>query len=195
MPHKGRDKSTSFQHFPTGHLLLRISSVVSWVLNRWSRLITLFSHWSRDFHHQANLIIALHFAHQGKKDKLFIISYLLIVLVTSQEEHFTLADAVLGGLCSGAPLDGMENAPSAWEWHKFGYCWPDLHSDPETQELWPQLALLHQQPGGDWDFLSFVLTWDVAVLHQTCGRYRIKNNTRILGVCGGFFRQEIFLNM
>lgn len=31
MPHKGRDKSTSFQHFPTGHLLLRISSV-SWVL-------------------------------------------------------------------------------------------------------------------------------------------------------------------
>lgn len=86
-----------------------------------------------------------------------------------------------GGLCSGTPLHGLENAPSAPEWHKFGYCWPELHSDPE---LWPQLAFLQQQPG---DFLSFVLTWDVAVLHQTCGRYRIKNNTRILGVLGGFF--------
>lgn len=34
MPHQGRDKSTSFQLFPTGHLLLRISSVVSWGLEQ-----------------------------------------------------------------------------------------------------------------------------------------------------------------
>lgn len=53
---------------------------------------------------------------------------------------------------------------------------------PRDSELWPQLALLQQQPVGDWDFLSFVLTWDVAVLHQTHGKYRIKNNTRILGL-------------
>lgn len=64
--------------------------------NRWSGLVTLSSHCSRNLHHQAKLIIALDFAHQGKKDKLLSILCLLIVLVTPQEEHFTLADAVWG---------------------------------------------------------------------------------------------------
>lgn len=181
MPQKGRDKSTSFQHFPTGHLLLRISSV-SWVLEYME-----WTHYSvqpleQKFPPPSKLHYCIRFCTSGKKkDKLLSISCFLMVLFTSQEKHFTPADGVFGGLCSGTPLHGLENAPSAPEWHKFGYCWPELHSDPE---LWPQLAFLQQQPG---DFLSFVLTWDVAVLHQTCGRYRIKNNTRILGVLGGFF--------
>lgn len=65
--------------------------------NRWSGLVTLFSHCSRNLHHQAKLIIALDFAHQEKKDKLLSILCILTIFVTSQKEHFTLADAVLGG--------------------------------------------------------------------------------------------------
>lgn len=68
--------------------------------NRWSGLVTLFSHCSRNLHHQAKLIIALDFAHQEKKDKLLSILCILTIFVTSQKEHFTLADAVLGGGCA-----------------------------------------------------------------------------------------------
>lgn len=101
MPHKGRDKSISFQHFPTGHLLLRISSVVSWELEEmeWTRYSV--QPLEQKFPPPSKALYCIRFCTSGKKKaKLLNISCPLTVLVTSQEEHFTLADAVLGGDCA-----------------------------------------------------------------------------------------------
>lgn len=184
MPHQGRGKSTSFQLFPTGHLLLRISSVVSWGLEQMEWTGYSVQPLQQKFPPPSKLHYCIRFCTSGEKRQ--TLKYFVYFDSTCHLPRGALHTwwCCFGGGCAMGLLWTGWKMPQGR--HKFGYCSADLDSDPDS-ELWPQLALLHQQPGGDRDFLSFVLTWDVAALHQTCGKYRIKNNSRILCVCGRFF--------
>lgn len=132
MPHKSRDKSTSFQHFPRGHFLLRISLVVSWVLEQMEWTLYSVQPLEQKSPPPSKPLYCIRFCTSGKKAKLLSISCLLIVLVTSHEGHFTLADAVLGGLCSGTPLQSGK-CPKCMKVAQIWLFWPDLHSDPKTE--------------------------------------------------------------
>lgn len=133
MPQKGRDKSTSFQHFPTGHLLLRISSVVSWVLEQMEWTCYSVQPREQKFLPPSKPHYCIGFCTSGKKRQTF--QYFMPSDSTFHLPRgaFRTCWCCFWGLCSGTPFHGLENAPSAPEWHKFGYCWPEVHSDPEIQ--------------------------------------------------------------
>jgi len=68
--------------------------------------VTLFSHWSRNFQHQASLIITLYFVHY--KWQLWSIWCLLTLFFPSQQEHFALTAAGFWGAATGpCALEGL----------------------------------------------------------------------------------------
>lgn len=155
--------------------------------NRWSGLVTLFSHCSRNLHHQAKLIIALDFAHQEKKDKLLSILCILTIFVTSQKEHFTLADAVLGGGCAMGLLCMGWKMPQVPKGGTNLVIAELTCTVTQTQSCDLSLPLLHHSLGET--ETSWALCWPEMLLFYTrhMGGTEKKNNSRILGVCSRFF--------
>lgn len=119
--------------FPNRTLLLRISSVVSWVLEQveWTRYSV--QPLEQKFPPLSKPHYCIRFCTSGEKTLAF--QYFMSSDSTCHLPRgaFHTCWCWVWGFCSGTPLHGLENAPSAQRWHKFGYCWPELHSDPKTQ--------------------------------------------------------------
>lgn len=132
MPHKGRDKSTSFEHFPTGHLLLRISSVVSWVLEQMERIHYSVQPLEQRFPPTSKPHYCIRFCTSGKKRQTF--NYFISSDSTCYLPRgaFHTCWCCFGGGCAVGLLCMGWKMPQVPE-NGTNLVTPDLHSDPETQ--------------------------------------------------------------